>query len=249
MIDIHSHILPGVDDGASDLSEALDMLRKSVSQSTNRIILTPHTNTGFKDSSREEILKKYAELCRAVEQEGIDIELALGMEIYAEHGLRDLLEEDEILTLNGSRYVLVENSFSADPEELIDMMELVAQYKRVPVLAHAERFAAVQMHPELAFEWNRRGYGIQINQGSLFGRFGEKEQKTAHMLLDCNLVQLVATDCHGAHSRTAGLAPARDYIAQRYSKGYAELLLEINPGRVWEDQEILIINPRNPKRS
>lgn len=249
MIDIHTHILPGVDDGAANLPEALDMLRKSASQGTNRVIVTPHANTGFKDSSREEILKKYAELCRTVERENVDIEIALGMEVYAEQGLCDLLKDDEVLTLNGSHYLLIENSFSASPEELIDMMELVAQYGKIPVLAHAERFAAVQMHPELAYEWNRRGYGIQINQGSLFGRFGERERKAAHLLMEHNLVQLVATDCHGTSSRTPGLRPAWDYITQCYSKGCAEVLLEINPARVWEDQEILIINPRNPKWS
>lgn len=248
MTDIHTHILPAVDDGAQSMEIALEMLELSAERGTGRVLLTPHANVDDFEADTEDIITAFEHFREAAVKRGIPVELALGMEVFADRDFQDCLDEENLLTMNDSDYMLVEIPFHAEESFLWSVLEQIRCRGLWPILAHAERYDCIQRHPEIAYQLNREEVGIQINQGSLFGRFGQTSYEIAHLLLDCSLVQFVATDCHGLSARTPGLDRAWDYICKKYSKGYAELLLNLNPERLWNNREILFINPRNPRR-
>lgn len=246
MIDIHTHILPNVDDGSSSLEESIMMIEESVDKGTKYMILTPHSMDEYVNDPSE--IKRCFKIFKdELKKRNVNAGIALGMEMFAYEDFEERLMNKEYITLNQSKYLLIESHFDTSSASLLEMVDTVKDVNLVPILAHAERFHAIQRHPELAYRLNRMGVGIQINQGSLFGKFGMQAKITAHTLLDYNLVQCIASDCHGVESRKAGLQEAWDYISKEYSSGYAEILLQINPTRIWNNGELLIINPRKPE--
>lgn len=248
MIDIHSHILPNIDDGSASIDETLEMLEKSAAMGVSDVIFTPHANYGAMMGWEyrmlvQETFKKVEEF---VQLQAIDINLHLGMEIFGTPDLGEALENNELLSLAGTNYFLIEFPFHAAANYCIECLRMVEQYQLIPVIAHPERYDCVIQDPILAYEWNQRGYVLQVNAGSLLGEFGNTVRKTANVLLDHQLVQLVASDCHHSHRRSPNLIYAKEFLSQEYSTGYAELLLTVNPKLLLENKQVLIVNPRNP---
>lgn len=249
MIDIHTHILPGVDDGAQTLQDAIKMIEYAYSKGTTELLLTPHGNWDAYENYDEELLKtRFGQLQEAVAIREIPVKLYLGMEVYATRDLLYRLKRKQLLPVNQTRYMLVEFGFDVDGNEMFEALRNIEQAGFLPIVAHAERYDFVNYMPDVVYEWNRRGYGVQVNAGSLFGDFGRREQRCAECLLTHNLVHFVASDCHNMHHRKPGLADAYQFIRERYSDGYAELLMKINPDRLLKGEKILIVNPRSPKR-
>lgn len=248
MIDIHTHILPETDDGAGSLEEAVEMLKICKQSGVTDVVLTPHGNLTemFPESRREPLNFQFTRLEKMLSELNIQINIYKGMEVFASYNLYDKLSDGSIWTLNRSKYLLTEFAFDTDREIIFELLEIIESKGLIPVIAHPERYNIVQKNPQIAYEWNRRGYIIQINKGSIAGVFGRAEKETAHLLLDCNLAQVIASDCHHIHSRMPGLKSVYRYISRNYSEGYAQILLKINPQRILRDQEVLIINPRVP---
>lgn len=109
---------------------------------------------------------------------------------------------------------------------------------KIPVLAHPERYFCVQDTPELLYEFREMGAVLQINKGSVFGRFGEEAERTARFLLENRLAGCVASDAHGADYRTTDMRPVRQFLEERYGEAYAQLLVKVNPRRILEDRQI-----------
>ena len=107
-----------------------------------------------------------------------------------------------------------------------------------PVVAHPERYQAVQRNPEIVGEWFERGYGIQLNKGSILGHFGRREKQTAEWILENGLAHVVASDAHGAEQRTTHMGEIRNLLENVYGENYAQLLLEDNPRRIIKDMEL-----------
>lgn len=249
MIDIHTHILPETDDGAGSMTEAVEMLKICLKSGVKDVVVTPHGNLTelFPQSSQELLNIQFKRLKKELLELKIQINIYKGMEVFASYNLYDKLSDGSIWTLNQSKYLLTEFSFDADCEFIFEILEIIESKGLIPVIAHPERYKIVQNNPQIVYEWNRKGYIVQVNKGSLAGAFGRAEKETAHLLLDCNLVQLVASDCHHANSRMPGLKSVYRYISRYYSEGYAQILLDINPERILRDQQVLIINPRVPR--
>lgn len=248
MVDIHTHVLPQVDDGARNIEESMEMFQIFKNNQIDHVIATPHANIGDvkQQIKKEEILQQVVFLQKQINEAGLPVKVYPGMEVFATFDLEDRLADDCLLSLNLSKYLLIEFPFEADENFCFEALRTVTKWNYIPVIAHPERYDIVQEYPEIVYEWNRCGYIIQLNQGSVQGEFGEKERYTAETLLVHNLVQVIASDCHNTRYRRADLIGVFHYIENKYSKGYAEILLNINPQRILENREVLIINPLKP---
>jgi protein-tyrosine phosphatase len=243
MVDIHSHILPGVDDGAADMYETLEMAAMAVASGVTTMIATPHCN--IPGSYENYYCDGYVEIFRAVEQalveEGIPLTLYAGMEVFVTPNLPELLKEGKILSLNGGHYILLEFSFEEEGDYLNEMLQEIRALGLIPVIAHAERYRCVQRNPQIVYDWCEKGYVVQCNKGSFEGRFGKKCANTAFQLLSHNLVTVIASDAHGARKRTPYMMDAYEKLMDKYDVKYLDILFEENPRRICQDEPVVRI--------
>lgn len=246
MIDMHTHILPGVDDGSGSMEESVQMLLYAESHGIKEVLLTPHGNIGgmYENGDTSVLEDRYTSLCEVIEEKHIRIKLHLGMEVFGTYDIDEKIRNRNVLPIGSSNYMFVEFPFESDAEYMFHILKQIRREGLRPIIAHPERYAIVQHSPGIVYEWNRMEYGIQINKGSLSGSFGRNERYIASLLLKKNLVQIVASDCHNCEHRRPGLDHVYQYISENYSAGYAELLMCINPGRVLKNETLLIVNPR-----
>ncbi len=243
MIDLHTHILPGVDDGADRLETSISMLRMAKGSGVTALCATPHFDraSGYEnyvtDALEESFLKLEAEAWR------MGIKLLRGMEILAGDDVPALLEARRLWTLGGTRYFLTEFSFTEDPDYCRIFLADCAKRGFLPVIAHPERYRFIQREPQIAYEWCRSGYGLQINKGSLLGRFGEESKLTALRLIGHGLAACIASDAHGAHRRTTHMTEVWELLKEDLGEEYAELLLERNPARILAGRELMGYEP------
>lgn len=245
MIDIHSHVLPGIDDGSADLDMSLDMLAMAADSGVDTLVATPHCNIPgeFENYLSRELEELFLELQREAGREEIPLRLCRGMEIYATPELPDLLRDGRVWTLNGTRYFLTEFNFGENPDFCSHVLKQCAKLGYHPIIAHPERYYFLQRDPELAYEWCTAGYGLQINKGSLLGRFGQQAKQTATLLLEHGLAACVASDAHRPYERTTHMGEVKEYLDRVYGEEYRRLLLEENPSRILEGRDLLGYEP------
>ncbi len=246
MIDIHTHILPGADDGASNIQDTLEMVRMAADIGVTAMIATPHCNIpgGYSNYLNEEYKERFFRAAEAVQQAGIPVQILPGAEVFATYDLARLIHEGQILTLNGSRYLLIEFDFGEDPAFADDVLGQVADIGIRPVIAHAERYEFVQEIPQIVYEWKKKGYLIQINKGSVMGRFGYRAQLSAEWMLDEYLVSVIASDAHSPRRRTPYLLDAYGKLKRKYSRKYLQALFDENPRRICENRPVVRFRTR-----
>ena len=240
-VDIHTHILPGVDDGSKNAETSLQMARIAVENGTKSLVCTKHTDMTERVSTDDGHLIHYGVqwLRKELQQEGIPLEVLPGMEIMASENIRWKIREGLLFGLNQSRYYLVEFPFDA-PEDYISYVldEMLSVQSVVPVIAHPERYFCVQEEPERIYNWIMNGCLTQCNRASYEGKFGNREEVTALRLLDANLVTCIASDAHSSHQRTPRLDNGYRQIASRYGEWTADLLLREHPNRMIRDETL-----------
>ena len=242
MIDIHCHILPMVDDGADSLEEALEMARMAADSGVSAIIATPHCNLPLeeeKNYASPALTRAFSRLRTAIEEAGIPIDLRPGAEVLCTPQVPELIQSGMLPTLAQSRYLLLEFFFDEDLEYMDEMLRAVAAQDCVPVIAHPERYEAIQRAPYLVERWFRAGYVIQLNPGSILGRLGRRAAETAEWLLDHGLAHVVASDAHSPNLRTPRMGELTDYLHRFWGREYTHVLLRENPGRILSDRPIL----------
>ena len=240
MIDIHSHILPGVDDGSRDLEDSLMMADMAVQSGVQVMAVTPHSNLpgAFQNYESEELQDRYLSLKSALERERIPLQLVRGMEIFGTEFLTERMEEGRLLALNYSRYYLVEFPFNASPEYIEGILKEVLRYGKVPVIAHPERYYCVQDDPNYLYRWRRMGTLAQMNKSSIFGRFGSHAGKAAEVLLSNWMVNCIASDAHGIEMRTTDMSEVRHFLDRHYSEETRKRLLEVNPAHILLNKDL-----------
>ncbi len=238
MIDLHAHILPGIDDGAGDLFDSLEMARIAAANGVTAMVATPHCNIPgmFENYLDEHYIETFRKLESALETEEIPLELYAGMEVYVTPDVPELLREGKILTLNGSRYILVEFQFEEEEGFVHRMLDEIAALGLCPVIAHAERYRFVQENPQMVYRWRKKGYVVQVNKGSLMGSFGRRVEHTAMRLLRHNLISLIASDAHSPYRRTPNMRDLYEAMLDDYSKKYVDVLFQENPRRICKNQ-------------
>lgn len=245
MIDIHSHILPGLDDGSVSMDMSLDMLAMAAASGVQTIVATPHCNIPgeYENYVSPEIEALFRRLEQLAGQEEIPVRICRGMEVFATPELPQLLLEHRVWTINDTRYFLMEFDFREDPDFCSGVLKQCRRLSYRPIIAHPERYYFLQDDPELAYEWCTAGYGLQINKGSILGRFGPEVKKTADLLLQHGLAACVASDAHRPYERSTHMLEISDYLNQNYGADYSYLLLEENPSRIIGGRELLGYEP------
>ena len=234
MIDLHCHMLPGVDDGAATEKEALLMAQVAVDSGVTDVALTPHCNvpgkfSNYYDQQLEGRFRRFEQL---LHRENGSLTVHRGMEVFVTPELPRLLDNGSLLTLGGSRYLLVEFAFGEEAWFADDILCQIRQYDLIPVVAHPERYYFLQDEPRHLLRWADDGYILQLNKGSFFGMFGRHAAKTAHWCLDCGCLHLIGSDAHSPYRRTPRLNDVYDLVADAVSPETAQLLLHDNPAAI-----------------
>lgn len=196
VIDIHNHILPGVDDGAKSLAEALAMARIAERDGIQVVVTTPHHFPAEGGPVVQQARTRVAELQANVQGQGLSLALETGQEIMAAPEVPQRLQEGDAVPLAGTRYLLVEPPFTSYPPYVEEVLFQLQLRGYAPILAHPERCAGIQENPEIVERLVERGVLMQVNTGSLLGHYGLESEKTARALLERNLVHVLATDAH-----------------------------------------------------
>lgn len=226
MIDIHAHILPGVDDGSPDMFDSLLMAEMAVESGVNTVIATPHSHV-HRDAHEQ--MRRIREAFRALRTEiaarGIPLEILPGMEIFCWEDLAARFDEGTVLSLNGTDRYLIEFGFEEAAPQCRRYIETVRERGGRPVIAHPERYTCLQKDLSLAGEWIRMGCQLQMNKDSVFGAFGRKARRTALQLLKKRQYSYVASDAHSPYGRTTHMGDIQEFLEKKYSHVIAERLL------------------------
>lgn len=216
------------------------MARLAAESGVTAIVATPHCNLPQGPSNYRStlLLEKLQALNLLFSRSGIPITVYPGAEVLARENLLSLLRDGKLMTLNNSRYLLTEFFFGESPENINDTLSSLRSAGVIPVVAHPERYEAVQRDPMLVVEWFRSGCIIQLNKGSILGRLGNHSRRAALWLLDQGLAHVIASDAHHPDYRTPYMGELVSFLSEHYPPPYIRLLLEKNPGRIVENRRI-----------
>ena len=235
VIDLHSHILPGIDDGASNSSVSLAMARQMVAQGVTDVACTPHILPGLYHNSGPDIRDAVQRLQALLDREGIALRLVPGADVHMAPDFIGGLRSGRLLTIANSRYVLVEPPHHTAPPQLEDFFFNLVVAGYVPILTHPERLSWVPSRYETIKKLVRSGVWMQITAGSFAGAFGRNALYWAERMLDEGCVHLIATDAHDAERRPPDLAAGRDLVAKRVGPEEAQRLVLTRPMGILED--------------
>lgn len=234
MVDIHHHLLWGLDDGSKDIETSIAMVKASAADGVTHIVCTPHANGAY-DFLPEVNAAKVAELRERLDAEGVTMNIGLGCDFHLSYDNILAAKEDPArFSINGLGYLMVELPDYGVPRGLTETFYELQLAGLTPVLTHPERNPTIQTDlPRLA-EWMRGGVLVQVTGDSVTGRMGRTAQKVAHELLAKRWVHFLATDAHNVSSRPPRLSEAREVVAKKYGAAYAESLVETNPRAAFE---------------
>lgn len=239
MIDLHMHILPEVDDGAEDIEDAVEMAWSAVDSGVKVVAATSHARVSGRYTSVRQQLENYRNAFYMVQEElkkrKVPLKLCPGMEILVEDGILEALREKQLLTLNGSRYPLVEFYFDASERYIYENLKELYLAGYVPVVAHPERYQCVKQNPEILSKMQKQAI-FQVNKGSLLGEFGRTVQRTADWILRHQLAQIVASDAHDSVERNADMDEIQRELEYAFGLRAATRFFYENPKRILRNE-------------
>ena len=235
MIDVHSHIIPGIDDGARTMEMALEMARQTASVGVTHLVCTPHMHWGTFDNTVEMIQEGFNALQTAVAEEGIALNLSWAGEIRINEMVPAWFKEDKLPYLgqkNGKKVLLLEMPHSNMPAGLEQLFRWLISAGVQPLIPHPERNRDVWKRPE-KIQWLRnQGCLLQVTAGAFTGRFGEQVQAIAMAMLKDNQIDVVASDTHDIKRRPNDMGEAFEVVSKAASKEKAEALFIHNPAEI-----------------
>lgn len=239
MIDIHTHILPGLDDGAGNKDESLAMARIALEDGIHTIVATPHVLPGVFDNDKNKILSITAELNQALQEQKIAVNILPGAEYRLEPGLPRKLSQGELLTINNNdRYLLVELPSAFIPEYTAQVLYEIQLQGVTPIIAHPERNGGFSARPAALQELVARGMLTQITSASITGSFGKNIKQIAWGLLKQGMAHLISSDAHSSTGRAPLLSEAQKEIQKHLGSKPAWQLIQQNPGLVIEGKPL-----------
>ncbi|KGM46069.1 tyrosine protein phosphatase [Neobacillus niacini] len=247
MIDLHCHILPGVDDGAQSLSDSLNMARKAVEQGIHTIVATPHHLNNSYENPKRQILDRVEELNQLLQKENIDVMILPGQEIRVHGEMIEGYTIGEILTVNHTPYVLVEFPSNHVPRYTEKLFYDLQMNGLIPVIVHPERNREIIERSELLYQLVKKGALTQITASSVCGDFGKKIKNFTLQLIEANLTHFIASDAHNLTNRTFKMREAFGVLQQKYGN---ELVyyFEENAHLVVEGRAVYKEDPEQIKR-
>lgn len=194
--DMHSHLIPGIDDGSKSMEESIDLVRRLAGYGLKKIITTPHIMSEYYRNTPEIIQMGLDDLRKAIKQEGIEVELDAAAEYYMDEIFLEKVKEGERMLTFGDKYILVETGFINKPQMLLDIIFHLEMAGYKPVLAHPERYQYLIIDKKLQEELFERKLLFQVNLLSLTGFYSKQVKDFAEMLIEKGVVALLGTDCH-----------------------------------------------------
>ena len=244
MIDIHHHLLYGLDDGARDLETSLEMAKIAIDDGITHIACTPHANNDYSFFPE----KNAALRAELQEKIGDRLTLGLGCDFHLSYdNIEDALAHPTKYSINGKRYLLVEFPDFGIPKNISSSFYEMAVAGMVPILTHPERNLTLMQKPEKLAQWLRMGCLVQVTAGSLVGGFGKGPLRIARQLLDWGWVHIIATDAHNITSRPPVMSKAYEFISYHYGAEEAERLCVQNPRSVFLGE--LLAEQPEPQRA
>ena len=232
MIDIHNHLIPGIDDGSDSLKLSRKLLKDAIAEGITDVCITPHfMKHGPYKVRKKELVSLFEQL--KMDTEDLNVRLYLGNELYIDRELDELLMNDEICTMNDSRYVLIEfpfESYSRDYDEYLYNVSLNYDI----IIAHPERYAYVKKDHSFVDRWLKEGYLLQSNTTSLTSR---DSRKAIYDLIEKGKLSFIASDAHNQY-RPLSLIEAYEHIRKKFNKETADLLMDINPACVLRNERV-----------
>lgn len=249
MIDLHCHLLPGVDDGAQTIDDSLALAKKAVSQGISHILCTPHHNNHRYDNPSAKVISAVAELQAVLDQENIPLTVYEGQEVHLTGELLEDFDAGNLLCTDlSNRYLLVEFP-SQDVPAYTEMVFLGLLTRKVtPIIVHPERNRVFMEEPNKLLPFLEMGCLTQLTAPSYVGVFGKKIQKVAKQMVKHNLVQMVASDAHNLKTRTFYLKEAYEQIEKDFGKEKLEALKKVTR-HVINGDEAVVAEPREVKKS
>jgi protein-tyrosine phosphatase len=216
MIDLHCHILPGVDDGAQSLSDSINMARKAVDQGIHTIVATPHHMNNRYENPKQSIIDRVEELNTLLIEEKIDLKILPGQEVRIHGEMLEGYRAGEILPVNHSPYVLVEFSSNHVPRYTEKLFYDLQVNGLIPVIVHPERNQEIIERSDILYQLVRKGALTQITAASINGDFGKKIKNFSLQLVEANLTHFIASDAHNVKNRTFKMREAFGLIEKKY---------------------------------
>lgn len=247
MIDLHVHILPGLDDGPADMGRALAMCRLAADDGTTTVIASPHMFNGMYDVARGDILEGVSSLKEFLEIEEIQLNVLPGADVHAVPNLDALVREGYVMTIgDGGKYLIAELPQDILPQGLLQLFFSVQLLGITPIISHPERNLEIQSNPMLLAEIVEAGNLVQLTAASVTGEFGEAAQKCAHALLGARLAHVVASDAHSCDRRRPGLSRAFAVVKELLPVEDAEEIFLRRPEEILSGEYIDLPEPETP---
>lgn len=246
MIDIHCHILPGLDDGAASMEISLQMAEMAIADGITHVIATPHANSIYAFDPQIARLSKDELQARL----GTRLTISTGCDFHLSfENLAALRQEPREFTLNQTSYLLVEFDDFAIPSTVEQTLHDLQLLGLTPIVTHPERNSLIRSQWDRLWNWMRQGCLVQVTAQSLTGNFGKRAQEAAELLLDADAIHFVASDAHDVASRPLRLKPAFELLTEQKGEEIARALLVKNPRAVYEDRSLPYIpEPRDWRR-
>jgi len=226
LIDIHHHLIYGVDDGSKDLEMSIGMAEVAIAEGVTHIACSPHSVDSY-PYQRETNLERMAEIQAAVAGR---LELLLGCDFHLNaDNIQDAIQHPLKYSIDGKGYLLVEFPEAAIPPQLGASLNRLKAAGYTCIITHPERNPVIVKHPQMLADWIRAGCVVQVTASSLYGRFGNSAEAFANELLDRNWIHFLATDAHNLDWRPPHLKKGYEYVANRAGEETARRLCEENP--------------------
>jgi len=238
MIDIHSHILPGLDDGAQNMGEAVEMARIAAEDGTKVLFATPHIAAEISLSLAAEIPGRTAQLQSMLDEQEIDIKLIPGAEVYPISSIVESLDKGAPLLLGESHCMLLDAPLSQLPDGFDQLVNDLQSRGITAILAHPERVRVIQKNPQSLEDLVHKGLLLQVNALSVVGGHGSVARRTAETLIRHKWVQLIASDAHSPHTRKPGLGEAEQVLMEIAGDETAREMTRVNGGRILSGEPI-----------
>ncbi|SKA88648.1 protein-tyrosine phosphatase [Caloramator quimbayensis] len=214
MMDIHCHILPLIDDGPDSIETSIEMLKIAKREGIEKIIATPHYYKGVYEGDINQINSLTSNLNEISKNLNLNIQILKGQEVFLTRDLLRLFKNGTILTLNSSKYMLIELPFDILPKYALDIIYELRIMGIIPVIAHPERYSYVIEKPSTINDFIDEGCLFQINSSSITGDFGREIQRTSQILISHNICHFIASDAHSNTKRIPSLKKSFD-ISQK----------------------------------
>lgn len=248
MIDIHSHILFGLDDGAQNSEDMLDMAKQAVSDGIQVIVATPHHNDGKYDNPPELIENRAIEANQLLQEHQIPLKILPGMEIHVSGEIVHKLQSGEVLSFNQKhRHILLELPHDHVPRYLNKLIFDIQLNGYIPIIPHPERNKELRGDPNLLYRLVKQGALAQLTAASVVGKFGKNIQKTCFDMIKHHMIHFIASDAHNVGSRGVILSEAYKTIQDKFGIDYVQLYQESSE-KIIEGKDIYVVSPEKMRK-